>query len=124
MGAEAPVPIAAFNGVVALANGVAGGLIIAGRGAATGAATAAAAATEEEGAEGAEGAEDAQGAAGETGRRVAQLLWQLLPQQVAQGATEGAPFIASHIIKATEKVFDDFAGTGADEEFNKKILGL
>ena len=26
-----------------------------------------------------------------------------------QGAAEGAPFIASHIIKVTEKAFDDFA---------------
>jgi sugar phosphate isomerase/epimerase len=52
------------------------------------------------------------------------LEWECRIKDPVQGATEGAPFIASHIIKATEKVFDDFAGTGADEEFNKKILGL
>lgn len=52
------------------------------------------------------------------------LEWECCIKDPVQGATEGAPFIASHIIKATEKVFDDFAGTGADEEFNKKILGL
>ena len=52
------------------------------------------------------------------------LEWECCIKDPVQGATEGAPFISSHIIKATEKVFDDFAGTGADEEFNKKILGL
>ena len=52
------------------------------------------------------------------------LEWECCIKDPVQGATEGAPFIASHIIKATEKVFDDFAGTGADEEFNKMILGL
>jgi sugar phosphate isomerase/epimerase len=52
------------------------------------------------------------------------LEWECCIKDPVQGATEGAPFIASHIIKATEKVFDDFAGTGADEEFNNKILGL
>lgn len=52
------------------------------------------------------------------------LEWECCIKDPVQGATEGAPFIASHIIKATEKVFDDFAGTGADKEFNKKILGL
>lgn len=52
------------------------------------------------------------------------LEWECCIKDPVQGATEGAPFIASHIIKATEKVFDDFAGTGADQEFNKKILGL
>ncbi|MFM6938806.1 MAG: sugar phosphate isomerase/epimerase family protein [Aquirufa sp.] len=52
------------------------------------------------------------------------LEWECCIKDPVQGATEGAPFIASHIIKATEKVFDDFAGTGADEELNKKILGL
>jgi len=52
------------------------------------------------------------------------LEWECCIKDPVQGATEGAPFIASHIIKATEKVFDDFAGTGADEAFNNKILGL
>jgi sugar phosphate isomerase/epimerase len=52
------------------------------------------------------------------------LEWECCIKDPVQGATEGAPFIASHIIKATEKVFDDFAGTGADKELNKKILGL
>ncbi|MDF5689305.1 sugar phosphate isomerase/epimerase family protein [Aquirufa aurantiipilula] len=52
------------------------------------------------------------------------LEWECCIKDPVQGATEGAPFIAKHIIKATEKVFDDFAGGGADEEFNKRVLGL
>ena len=40
------------------------------------------------------------------------------------GAAEGAPFIKNHIIRVTEKAFDDFAGTGSDEKFNRKVLGL
>lgn len=52
------------------------------------------------------------------------LEWECCIKDPVQGATEGAPFIANHIIKATEKVFDDFAGGGADEEFNKRVLGL
>ena len=38
-------------------------------------------------------------------------------------AREGAPFIKSHIIEATEKTFDDFAGIGdTDENYLRKIL--
>ncbi len=52
------------------------------------------------------------------------MEWECAIKSAEQGAREGAPFIASHIIEVTEKAFDDFAGTGADDEFNKKILGL
>ena len=52
------------------------------------------------------------------------LEWECAIKDPVQGATEGAPFIASHIIQATSKVFDDFAGGGADLELNKKILGI
>lgn len=52
------------------------------------------------------------------------LEWECCIKDPVQGATEGAPFIASHIIKATEKVFDDFAGGGPDIELNKRILGI
>ena len=38
--------------------------------------------------------------------------------------TEGAPFIASHIIQVTEKAFDDFAASGTDLAANRRILGL
>ncbi len=33
-------------------------------------------------------------------------------------------FIKNHIINTTEKAFDDFAGSGADIEANKKMLGI
>lgn len=52
------------------------------------------------------------------------LEWECAIKHPEQGAAEGAPFIDSHIIRVTEKAFDDFAGVGADEAFNKKILGI
>lgn len=52
------------------------------------------------------------------------LEWECALKHPEQGAAEGAPFIADHIIRVTERAFDDFAGTGADEAFNKKVLGL
>ena len=41
-----------------------------------------------------------------------------------QGAREGAKFIQDHIIEATTKTFDDFAGADIDEQKLKNILGL
>ena len=41
-----------------------------------------------------------------------------------QGAREGAPFIKRHIIEIAERAFDDFAKSGADEEANRRMLGL
>jgi sugar phosphate isomerase/epimerase len=52
------------------------------------------------------------------------LEWECCIKSPAQGAAEGAPFIESHIIEVTTKAFDDFAGTGADEDFNRKVLGI
>ena len=52
------------------------------------------------------------------------LEWECCIKDAEQGAREGATFIADHIIKVTEKAFDDFASAGADEEFNRKIIGL
>lgn len=52
------------------------------------------------------------------------MEWECCIKSPEQGAKEGAPFISSHIIQATEKAFDDFAGVGADEAFNKKVLGI
>lgn len=52
------------------------------------------------------------------------LEWECCLKHPEQGAIEGAQFISDHIIRVTEKAFDDFAGTGADKELNKKILGL
>jgi len=50
--------------------------------------------------------------------------WECAVKSPEQGAAEGAPFIAEHIIQATEVAFDDFASTGADMETNRRILGL
>ena len=52
------------------------------------------------------------------------MEWECCIKSPEQGAKEGAPFIASHIIDVTEKAFDDFAGAEADEASNRKILGL
>lgn len=52
------------------------------------------------------------------------LEWECCIKDSEQGAIEGAKFISDHIIKVTEKAFDDFASSGADEKLNRKILGL
>lgn len=52
------------------------------------------------------------------------LEWECAIKSAEQGAAEGAPFIASHIINVTEKAFDDFAASGTDKAANRKILGL
>ncbi|MCI5080075.1 MAG: sugar phosphate isomerase/epimerase [Saprospiraceae bacterium] len=52
------------------------------------------------------------------------LEWECCIKSPEQGAREGATFIQEHIIEVTDKAFDDFAGTGADEALNKKTLGL
>ena len=60
--------------------------------------------------------------AGYTGWAV--LEWECCVKSPEQGAAEGAPFIAEHIIEVTEVAFDDFAGGQTDVERNRKILGL
>jgi sugar phosphate isomerase/epimerase len=52
------------------------------------------------------------------------LEWECAIKSAEQGAAEGAPFIASHIIEVTEKAFDDFAASGTDLSANRKMLGL
>lgn len=52
------------------------------------------------------------------------LEWECCIKHPEDGAREGAPFIKDHIIRVTEKAFDDFAGTGNNEEFNRTVLGL
>jgi len=52
------------------------------------------------------------------------LEWECAIKNSEDGAAEGAPFIKNHIIKVTEKAFDDFAGTGSDEVFNRAVLGI
>jgi sugar phosphate isomerase/epimerase len=52
------------------------------------------------------------------------LEWECCLKHPEQGAAEGAPFIQDHIIRVTEKAFDDFAGGATDKQRNRKILGL
>ncbi|KPL52902.1 AP endonuclease [Prosthecomicrobium hirschii] len=52
------------------------------------------------------------------------LEWECCLKHPEQGAAEGAPFIAGHIIRVTERAFDDFAAAGIDEAANRRLLGL
>ena len=52
------------------------------------------------------------------------LEWECCIKHPEQGAAEGAPFIRDHIIRVTDRAFDDFAGGAGDRETNRKILGL
>jgi sugar phosphate isomerase/epimerase len=52
------------------------------------------------------------------------LEWECAIKHPEQGAAEGAKFIKDHIIRVTEKAFDDFAATAKDTKFNKKVLGI
>jgi sugar phosphate isomerase/epimerase len=52
------------------------------------------------------------------------LEWECCYKDAAQGAAEGAPFIASCLIDVPKKAFDDFAGAASDSKRNQRILGL
>ena len=52
------------------------------------------------------------------------LEWECCLKHQEDGAREGAQFIENHIIRVTDKAFDDFADAGVDEDTNKKILGI
>lgn len=52
------------------------------------------------------------------------LEWECCIKHPEQGAQEGAVFIADHIIRVTDKAFDDFASSGIDTKRNRKLLGL
>ena len=52
------------------------------------------------------------------------LEWECCLKSPEQGAAEGAPFIASHIIEVTGKAFDDFASGGTDAAANRRMLGI
>src|SRR2546430_2468128 len=52
------------------------------------------------------------------------LEWECCLKHSEDGAREGAKFIADHIIRVTEKAFDDFAGAGADVAANRRMLGV
>ena len=52
------------------------------------------------------------------------LEWECCIKSSQQGAAEGAPFIARHIIQVAGQSFDDFAGSGADRAANRRMMGL
>ena len=52
------------------------------------------------------------------------MEWECCIKSPQQGAAEGAPFIASHMIDVTEVAFDDFAGGERDDAQITRMLGL
>ena len=52
------------------------------------------------------------------------LEWECCLKHPEDGAREGVDFINSHMIRTTDKAFDDFAGSGADEASNRRVLGI
>ncbi len=52
------------------------------------------------------------------------LEWECCLKSPEQGAAEGAPFIAKHLIDASGKSFDDFAGGETDHDTIRRMLGL
>lgn len=56
--------------------------------------------------------------------RWAVLEWECCLKHPEDGAAEGAPFIESHIIRVTDKAFDDFAGGTSDRAMLRKMMGI
>ncbi|MEO0906726.1 MAG: sugar phosphate isomerase/epimerase [Pseudomonadota bacterium] len=52
------------------------------------------------------------------------LEWECCLKHPEQGAAQGAPFIADHIIRPTSYAFDDFAGADVDQAKIDRTLGL
>ena len=52
------------------------------------------------------------------------LEWECCLKHPEQGAAEGVPFIEAHMIRTTDKAFDDFVSGGSDVAINRAILGL
>ena len=52
------------------------------------------------------------------------LEWECCLKHPEDGAAEGAPFIQHHIIRVTEKAFDDFAGGATDRKLLKAMMGI
>lgn len=52
------------------------------------------------------------------------LEWECCLKHPEDGAREGAQFIQDHLIRCTDRAFDDFASVGNDHDLNRRILGL
>jgi sugar phosphate isomerase/epimerase len=50
--------------------------------------------------------------------------WECCLKHPEDGAREGAQFVKEHIIRVTERAFDDFADAGTDEAANRRMLGI
>ena len=50
--------------------------------------------------------------------------WECALKHPEDGAREGAEFVRDHIIRVTDRAFDDFADSGADAAANRRMLGL
>jgi sugar phosphate isomerase/epimerase len=50
--------------------------------------------------------------------------WEDCLKHPEEAAAQGAPFIASHIIRVTDKTFDDFASIGAERNAIRSIIGM
>jgi sugar phosphate isomerase/epimerase len=52
------------------------------------------------------------------------LEWECCLKNSEDGAREGAQFIADHIIRITDKAFDDFAGAATEQAQIRRMLGI
>jgi sugar phosphate isomerase/epimerase len=52
------------------------------------------------------------------------LEWECCLKNSEDGAREGAQFIADHIIRVTDKAFDDFAGAATEQAQIRRMLGI
>ncbi len=50
--------------------------------------------------------------------------WECALKHPEDGAREGAEFVRHHIIRVTDKAFDDFAGGETDKAANRRMLGI
>jgi hypothetical protein len=52
------------------------------------------------------------------------LEWECCLKHPEDGAREGAAFIKNHLIRVTEKSFDDFVAARADQKKIQRMLGV
>ncbi|BAV98017.1 sugar phosphate isomerase/epimerase family protein [Lysobacter enzymogenes] len=52
------------------------------------------------------------------------LEWECCLKHPEDGAREGAAFIRDHLIRVTERAFDDFADSGASADTMRRLLGI
>ena len=50
--------------------------------------------------------------------------WECALKHPEDGAREGARFVREHLIRTTDRPFDDFAGGESDAGMNRRLLGL